>query len=338
MNRTVKIAVCCLMLLAVVASCNKEKDFNIYTDADPTMIIYGFLNPESDTNFLKITKSFNGDATVGTQDYALNNYDYKLYVRLINRKEPKDSIAFDTTSVYKPWDGTSPFYSGRRQLVYFTTEKLTAGDEYDLYVRDRSGNEVTTRLKLVSDIDITWPYNSKISFLGSYNSDIRWKRKDLSQPWAPYYEVTGFFNYRQLNPGENDTTDHSVKWYLGNGTPESLYMDNSYLHIYYTPDTFFDIMLADDNIKNNSPAGVRRWYKNFTIVVSAAGEELYNYTVISSSESVIQDSPEYTNISGGLGLVSSKINVEKSYSIAIETMNQIYRDYPEWGFVTEPQK
>lgn len=323
------------MLLAVISSCNKEKDFNIYTNADPTMIVYGFLNPESDTNFLKITKSFNGDATIGTQDYELNNYDYKLYVRLINRKHQNDSIAFDTTSVYKPWDSTSPFYSGRRQLVYFTDEKLIAGDEYDLYVRDRSGNEVTTRVKLVSDINIAWPYAQNISFLGSYNSEIRWSRKNPSQPWAPYYEITGYFNYRQLNPGDNDTTDHSMKWYFGNGTPESLHMDNSYLHIYYTPETFFNLMLADDNIKNNSPAGVQRWYEDFTIVVSAAGEELYNYTIISSSESVIQDSPEYTNIEGGLGLVSSKINVDRSYYIAVKTMNQIQRDHPEWGFITE---
>ena len=120
-----------LLSLVVFNSC--KTDVDIYAEGDETTIVYGYLDADADTNYLKITKSFLGNAIELAPDYSASNYDYKLMVKLIGKfADMPNTVSteiLDTTSVFKPYDPDGIFYSGRDQVLYFTTRQLKENED-----------------------------------------------------------------------------------------------------------------------------------------------------------------------------------------------------------------
>ena len=323
------------MMLSMMVFSSCETDVDIYTDGDETTIVYGYLDVDADTNFLKITKSFVGNALELAPDYSASNYDYKLDVQLKGKfaDSPNTvSIAvFDTVSVYKPYDPNTIFYSGRNQVLYYTTRKLKENEEYQLTVKRNDGVELTSKVKTISGSSIKKPYNN-ISFESPVTNRIEWRPNTVGE-LAAYYEVIGYFHYKQFLQNGTDTTRHTMKWVMGSGTGEQLWSSaDKWLSINYTPNDFYKRLQADDNIVNNSPDFVRRIVEGFEVVVTSTGEELYNYILIQNSGSAIQDTPEYTNIENGMGILSSRSVCRKMVTVNDITINTLERDYPQWGF------
>ena len=324
------------LMLSIVVLNSCETGVNIYEDGEETTIVYGYLDVDADTNYLKITKSFVGNVIEGGPNYNLSNYDYKLDVRLTGKfadmPNVYSTVILDTCHVYKPYDPDAIFYSGRDQVLYYTTRKLKENERYMLEIRRNDGEVITSTVETINNCVVTRPSNN-ISFESSSNNQIRWKPNSLFKR-AAYYEVVGYFHYGQLNPGETDTVYHTMRWYLGSGTGDELWNSSDYyMAVNYTPDNFYKQLEANDNIVNNSPDWVQRFVKGFEIVITATGEELYNYILIQNSSGAIQDTPEYTNIENGMGIWSSRSQCRKMVSVNEMSINTLIRDYPQWGFV-----
>lgn len=320
--------------MMVFSSC--ETDVDIYAEGNETTIVYGYLDVDADTNFLKITKSFVGNAIETAPIYSASNYDYKLDVQLRGRFADNPNVVsvavFDTVSVYKPYDSNSIFYSGRNQVLYYTTRKLKENEEYQLTIKRNDGVELTSKVKTISGSSIRKPTYS-ISFESPVSNSIDW-RPNTTGELAAYYEVVGYFHYKQFLQNGTDTTRHTMKWVMGSGTGEQLWSSSDkWLSIRYTPKDFYNRLQADDNIVNNSPDFVGRIVEGFEIVVTSTGEELYNYILIQNSGSAIQDTPEYTNIENGMGILSSRSQCRKLVEVSDLTINTLERDYPQWGFI-----
>lgn len=326
------------MMFSMMIFNSCETDVNIYTEGDETTIVYGYLDVDADTNYLKITKSFTGNAIETAPIYSASNYDYKLDVRLKGRfaDSPNTvSVAvLDTVSVYKPYDPNSIFYSGINQVLYYTTRKLKENEEYQLTIKRNDGVELTSKVQTISGNVIRKPLVS-ITFLptSSGTNQVEWSPTTYGE-LAAYYEVVGYFHYKQFLQNGTDTTRHTMKWFMGSGTSEQLWnSSDNRLSISYTPKDFYARLQADDNIANNSPDFVGRIVEGFEIVVTSTGEELYNYILIQNSGSAIQDTPEYTNIENGMGILSSRSECRKMFPVSDITINTLEKDYPQWGFM-----
>ena len=333
--KRIKTAFLLLVMMSVVVFYSCSTDVDIYTEGEETTIVYGYLDVDADTNYLKITKSFTGNALEIAPDYSASNYDYKLDVRLIGRFADMPNVVstaiLDTVSVYKPYDHDGIFYSGRNQLMYYTTRKLKENENYELEIVLKDGKKMTSRVKTISGSMITKPFNS-ILFESNSTNQIQWRPNDFNE-LAAYYEVVGYFHYKQLNDIGADTVDYTVRWYMGSGSGEELWNSHDMrLFVNYTPANFYSQLKADDNFINNSPDFVQRFVDCFEIVITATGEELYNYILIQNSGSAIQDTPEYTNIENGMGIFSSRSVCSKKVKVNDITINTLIRDYPEWGF------
>ena len=120
---------------AFFASCST--DVELYTDYKDVAIIYGLLDHQADTNFIKITRAFCGtnDDPINAHEVALiadsSNYPGKLDARLVELKSTIGSqyeptgreLVLDTMTIHDKEEGT--FYSPD-QKVYYTTEQLNA--------------------------------------------------------------------------------------------------------------------------------------------------------------------------------------------------------------------
>lgn len=319
-----------IISLTLWSSCSTDVD--LYTDGKETTIVYGYLDVDQDTNYVKITKSFIGDATQLAPDYNASNYDYKLNVKLIGKFANSSSVTtdyLDTTSVYKPYDPTGIFYSGRDQVLYYTTKKLKENENYKLVIERNDSVVVSSNVRTISGSKIRKPMVT-INFDSDYSNQVTWSPNVIGD-LAAYYEVVGYFHYKQLDPGSTDTSYYSMKWVMGTGTGEELYNSaDRLLSISYTPSAFFSRLAADPNIANNTSTYTRRFVDCFEIVITSTGDELYNYILIQNSGSAIQDTPEYTNIDNGLGIFSSRSVCSKKISVNEMTINRLI-DY-DWGF------
>lgn len=323
-----------IALMLIFNSC--KTDVDIFNQGEETTIVYGYLDVDADTNYLKITKSFVGNALEYGQDYNMSNYDYKLDVKLVGKFADKPNVTsteiLDTCHVYKPYDPNAIFYSGVDQVLYYTTRRLIENEKYTLIIERNDGQTITSTVETINGSVITSPYMN-ISFESPSTNQIKWKSNNISKR-AAYYEVVGYFHYGQLNPGETDTVDYYVKWFMGSGTGDQLWNNGEYrLCINYTPNNFYSQLKADGNLTNNSPNWVQRFVKGFEIVITATGEELYNYMLIQNSTGAIQDTPEFTNIENGMGVFSSRSQCSKLFEVHDRTINTLIKDYPQWGFV-----
>lgn len=323
------------IILSIIILNSCDNSVNIFTDGEEVTAVYGYLDVDADTNYVKITKSFTGNAVDLAPDYSASNYDYKLDVKLIGKFASSPSIVktvmLDTTSVFKPYDPDGLFYSGVNQVLYYTTEKLLENQEYQLVITRNDGEVVKSKVKTICGMTIRKPmYN--ISFESPVTNRIEWRSNTFNQ-LAAYYEVIGYFHYKQLNPGQSDTTYHTMKWTFGSGTGESMY-NSSTMNMFanYTPTAFYSRLAADANIANNTSTYTRRFVDCFEIVITSTGDELYNYILIQNSGSAIMDTPEYTNIENGVGIFSSRAVCRKKFEVNDHSVNTLIREHPEWGF------
>ena len=326
----------------VFSSCSNKVD--LYSDEGDTTIVYAMLDTGADTNFFKITHSFIGNANELAHNYDANNYTYDelevTFTGVFEDSPATQTIALDTISIWIPYNPNSTFYSGCYQTYYYTTKKLLEGKEYTLNILRKADN-VTISAKAVTINSFIYQKpvaTVPITFteITTSTANVEWK-----VPMAPYmstakyFEVTGFFNYKELMPGSNDTTLHTIKWSLGSGEADNLYNTSSQLPYYvisYTPSALFTLLENDEYLKNNSPVGVQRWCEKFEFQISAIGEELYNYYLITNSTSAIQDIPNYSNVENGKGIVSSRINLPRLLNISVKTQNDIHDRFENYGF------
>ena len=77
-----------------------------------------------------------------------------------------------------------------------------------------------------------------------------------------------------------------------------------------------------------------RYFDKYPIQIklSAGGDELYNYIQVNSQSGFLQSVPDYTNVSGGYGMFSSRINLTKEVSLSSIAQTGLYGK-ESWGFV-----
>ena len=332
----------------VFTSCSNKVD--LYSEEGDTTVVYAMLDANADTNFFKITHSFIGNAQELGHNYEASNYDYdELEVKftgVFQGSTNTQTILLDTISKWIPYNESSPFYSGCWQRYYYTTRKLQEGKEYQLDILRKADNvTISSKATTINSFVYQKPASAvPITFtdVTTTTANVEWKVPvSPFKSTAAYFEVVGYFKYKELMPGATDTVYRKIKWELGSGLADNLYNTSTNLPYYlisYTPSSLFTILGNDEHLKNNSPAGVQRWFEKFEFDVSAVGEDLYNYYLVSNSTSAIQDVPNYTNVENGIGIMSARITKPLKLTISERTRLKIIERFENYGFINDPNR
>ncbi|MGN0032599.1 MAG: DUF4249 family protein [Candidatus Limimorpha sp.] len=332
-NKVSNIMRCGIILFAsmFIFSCNTKVD--VFSEGKETTVVYAMLDPEADTNFIKITKSIIGNIAEAGQDYSQNNYEYNEIDVILRQEKKLDTIHLDTVWKWLPYNPDAPFYSGCRQMYYYTTEKLQEGEEYGLYITKQDGTVVSSKAKTVKAFNITKP-SVQIN-LNTYNSIIEWRPENVSNDIhdiAAYFEVAAIFHYDEMMPGATEYVSRSIVWPLKSGKADSFINDRIFTFS-FSPNAFYSILESNEYINQNSPAGVKRVVRDFEIKITAASDELYNYIIINNSSSAIQDTPNYSNITNGTGLMAARVIHNKLIKVMDNSRKHLHDNYPQYGFI-----
>jgi hypothetical protein len=331
MNTFRKITVLVGFILVLTWSCEEEFELNApYQDIS---VIFGLIDPGEDTIFLKINKAFLGDGNVLEMAKIEDSSTYISGLHAsIEEWENNNLIRayqMDTITINNKEEGT--FYNPY-QVIYYTPYEPVTEREYHLKVEVNS-KVITAQTNLVNDFSISKPSaGSKfIMFKENTKSDIEWS----SAKYGKRYEIVIRIKYKEVLFDSPDTVYKYVDW--GMGTKKSVTdKGGEEMKVSYSNDgfyTFIDDQIPYDDLTEE--ANVKERYTNdvdFIIAVAALDFNTY-MEVNEPSNSIVQERPDYSNISNGIGLLSSRFKNTRTKKIHPETIQAIRSGYPELKFV-----
>lgn len=312
-----------LLFLAALSSCSTDVD--LYADYEEMMVVYGLLDSDQDTTFIKISKAFTGpgNALVMAKEPDSSNFAGKLDVQLKGRKNNNElpAIVLDTVTIHNKLAGDSVFYFPN-QLLYYTTATLDAAASYELVI-NRNDKQITSKTDIVKSFGITKPGGFVFNFTATAVSQVEWR----SAVDGKRYEVVLTFYYKELRPDNPDTLYKSMDWNLGTRTSGSLDGGET-MSVNYLGENFYSRLgqQIDDALN------VKRWAGDVVVSISAGGDELSTFIDVNApSSSIIQEVPQYTNIDGGTGIFSSRRTISRSYKLLSTSEDKLINNY-DWGF------
>ena len=327
-------------------ACNTDVD--LYADYKDIPVVYGLLDAASDTNYVRINRAFSGsnDNHIDANEVALIadscNYPGKLNAYIIEYKhvyggvyQPTgDTVVLDTTTIRDKEEGV--FYAPN-QKVYFTDGKTI--DNKPLFGNNNANAKYKYKLLVFKDNDtisaetgIVGGENFKIATYSlnfkAEPSDKYGKIKFTAAENAVFYDMEFVFTYHEsINGGP--MVEKQVSHSCGTKSVDELSSENGVFFFTYSDNVLFNLLEnaigADTVMDANHPNVVRSFDKYpIQIKLSAGADELYNYIKVNSQTGFSQTIPDYTNVSGGYGVFSSRINLTRDVQISSGTQVDLY--------------
>jgi hypothetical protein len=332
-------------------------DVELYADYKDIPIIYGLIDASQDTNFIRINRAFSGsnDHYINANEVALIedscNYPGKLNAYIVEYKEvyggnyspTGEVLPLDTMTIHDKKPGV--FYSPN-QKVYFTNGILDNGQsafgnnsanakyKYKLFVH-RGNDTITAETSLVGGSEFKI-ITSSLSFAAAPSDNTK-KIKFVAADNAVFYDVKVVFHYQEsLNGGP--LVDKSVSFSSGPKSVDELGKEDMVYYVSYGENVLFNLLkeaIGGDTIIDNNHPNVVRYIDNtypLELFVSAGGDELYNYIQVNTQSGFSQTVPDYTNVTGGFGVFSSRINLQRDAMLSSGAKRDLYGKRA-WGFI-----
>ena len=327
----------CLPFMALFSACST--DIDLYADYKQVPIIYGLLDANADTNFVKITRAFyvEGDAYQVALNPDSSNYPGKLDARLVEycNGDSVREIVLDTVTVRKKEQGT--FYSA--QKMYYTTEALGRNWSHRRY--SYKLKVVLPERTLTTKADLVGGDSYGVQSLGVNFSQEYFHapaRRFLFRPAinAGFYQVSMSFTFLEQRTPDGDSVPRTLHWDLGYWNEATLAenMDEGCYVFTYRPEMFYAILgefIGGDTILDQ---GLKRYITDYPVEVCivAGGEKLRQYIYNNNDASgLAYGDPELSLIDGGNGVFSSRMTTRSKVRLGGETVPELVA-MRGWGF------
>ncbi|MCE3280121.1 MAG: hypothetical protein K0S44_2312 [Bacteroidetes bacterium] len=295
-------------------------DLEVIGDWKETMVVYGLLDQSQPKQYIKINKAFLGEGNAFEFAQIKDSVQFvnSLNVTLKRIRNGAEIASYTLTPDNSIPKDPGVFYSANQQNAIYSfnstgASALADDSQYKLVIRsNETGTEVSSQTPLVKDFGTlvkpnpsttvaslivtgatttyTYPYN--ITFNSGLNASV--------------YQVVIRFLYKDSTT--TGTFNDSIDWNLSQKeTPDLSGGDLMDFTIKGQ-----DFMRYLGNTLKDYPTLKYRIPGKFKIIVIGAGEELNTFINVNRpSTGIIQEKPEYTNITNGLGIFSARTVMTK---------------------------
>ncbi|HEY0029747.1 MAG TPA: hypothetical protein VGC65_03225 [Bacteroidia bacterium] len=316
-----KTNIICSIIAATMLFSACSTDLDVVGDYKETIVVYGLLDQEQPKQYIKINKAFLGAGDAYT--YAAIKDSTQFSNLTVELRRFKSGAQVGAVITLTP-DASIPkepgiFYSAdQTNAIYSTSATLFSDSEYRLTVRNNeTGAEITAKTELITDITgFTYPAPSGSTFsfviVGPYPSypfPISW----FSAKNAKLYQAIIRLNYIDSTLTGNDTM--TLDYLL----PVLKTDDSDAL----PPEPMSYAMKGRDFYRflgSSMPDKVglvKRTALKVDLMLIAGSDDLSTFIDVNRpSTGIIQERPEFTNINGGLGIFSSRLNRALSAAVS----------------------
>lgn len=326
----------CIIVGVGLSACST--DIDLYADYKDVPIIYGLLDANANTNYIKITRVMyvQGDAYQIAANPDSSNWPGKLDVRLVEYRNGDSirEIVFDTITIHDKQPGT--FYAPSQKL-YYTAEPLNMNGKSNKYSYRLT--VVFPHQTVVTTTDLVGNESFGIQSLGvNFSKEYYGTRRPfLFRPAinAGFYQVSLAFTFLEQRSPEDDSIPRTMVWDLGywNEYDLSTHMEGDCYVFYYRPESFYE-KLGDFIGGDTAIVGLQRFITDYPveITIAAGGEELQQYIYNNNpSNGFVAGDNEFSLIDGGYGVFSSRMVTRGKARLAGSTVPELVAK-PNWGF------
>lgn len=291
---------------AIISSCETKVD--LIDEGKESAVVFGFLDPTVDTQFVKITKTFvtEGSAIDAAQDPEISEYDnLQVTVIAFDGNDTVESYLLQEKTVTNKDSGA--FYYPV-QTVYYFTEPLNVDYDYEISFFGSDKN-VVSKTEVVGDFR---PNNSTVQDINLVTSINGGKTTYRNQPITlnssenvRRYEYTFRFHYTEVytdgTQKEKVFDMNFPAWKTDNLNGSE---DNKYN---IEGEVFYQSLGAKINAQNNEDNVEKRIIGTMDHIFSYAGEDLNTFVELNEpSTSINVEQNPYSNITNAIGVWSSR--------------------------------
>ena len=285
------------------------------------VVVYGLLDASVDTQYIKINRAYlgEGDAIMMAQysdsiNFNPDDLKVELY-KLGSNNDTLETISLDTTLI----DKEGGVFASDNNIVYraiTSSDFLTKDFRYAISIVNLiSGNKVSSNTEVISDF--SFKDFSSSSKWGFYNPNFEDSAKFTSKTvkWqkvqnGEVYKIDVRFNY--LEDGELK----SLLW----SQQEEVFVGSSTMQTRMEGIKFFNF-LTQSLVEDNT---VVREFLNLDLIMTVGTEYLNNYINVNAPiTDIVQQRPQLSNISNGIGIFSSRY----TYTVSNLNLSDFTRDY-----------
>lgn len=302
-----------IILLCFITSCNKKPNPFVQEKKDITMV-YGLINPVDTIHYIRIQKAFltEGNAFEMATDAESNLYIDSLTVRVYVTDQygamvPSMNWILEKTFVNKDTVGDFT-WSEQLPVFYFTktfNHEQISDKIFKLEITNNvTGKQIFGNTYIVNDYHVVQP-----SSINNINPQFTmlWEAKEsvieFNQAlYGQRYEVYTYFIYDEYQLSDDSKKTYALKWnfgsYVHDGSVYELPSKPEKFHIYYNPSSFYPWL------KNKIPANenVARVPRYFKFYFWSCTPEMNTYMEVNNvNTGIVQDRPEYTNLTSNTG-------------------------------------
>jgi hypothetical protein len=290
------------MILAGLASCTN--DLVVIAPYRDIPVVYCVLNPNDSVHYLRLEKSFIGEANAFDMAQETDSIYYPGATVFLERwagNEMKERVEFERAPLAPRDPG---IFTENPNYLYRSAAPVKASSEYRLNISIPStGAQVTAGTYTISGFKVIRPeaYKKNLPF-SSYDNylSVEW----LSAPYTRIYNLVIRFHYLEVKLA--DTVNLTADWQIGHFVSESgvggEVMDADILQR-----NFYKWL---GNKLKEPPATIHRLAdkKAIDFIFTVGGEELYTYMEIYKEDiGILKEKPVFTNIVNGIGIFSSRL-------------------------------
>lgn len=303
-----------LFLLSLVfASCDNEIDIN--AEYQDLTIIYGMLDPDMDTNYVRIQRGYLGEAAASASFGASDSlyYDSADIDVLIREYNPGESnvlkeapMIYDDSKTLQAGSFTGEGFHLYRVPSDFS---ISRSKEYEVLVtRTEDMSTASARTGIVGTLDLKQPrqplnqrfFDGRIEF--DVDQNLGGSNPQATLKMAAYQTII-YFHYKEVNLNTRDevfkTEEIRLPLEESSFDEQNLFFSGNQLNA----------ALAG-RIEKDPTKRVLRFFQGMDLRIIGASEELMTYIDLSKPASgVNQNRPQYQQVVNGTGILSSRTEV-----------------------------
>ncbi len=310
-----------------LASCKSDLDVNApYKD---TTVIYGLLNVKDSVHMIKVNKAFLGKESAYTMAKVRDSSEYKDAVVTI--KKWKNGVATaDAAIVLKDTVITNKeagiFYAPDQKLYYFT-DPLDITAEYNLEVALSDGKKATARTGVIENFFLSGGtiFGNSLSPLALKTSNDKYV--DLTYEWRSVkhgksYQLVMHFVYDEYYVDGSSATK-SFDWEFDVQEAFGV-LGGQEMSQKIEGEVFYQEIASKIKSKAESPNVKYRRFGHLAFTLNVAGEDFNTYLQVNKPiTGVVFDKPEYTNVENGIGIFSTRVNVNSPFHKQINDVSLV---------------
>ena len=351
MNKKIKTSIT-ILTIAIVAFCLKScnKDINVNAEWEDITVVFGLLDQNADTHYVKINKAFLGEASAFDMAQVRDSSEYQnLTVYVEEWKDDLKQATYNLNELEITDKEEGVFYAPNQTVYYFTIpdndgvkSRLDSLAKYKLVVILNEGTStekiVTSETEIIDGFGFGNNYRlwtnqgiGQISIDFISNKEI--VDKDFSiepLPDAKRFEIYGVFNYEDILDAGNGTTTSrqmSFEFKLGEYKTKNTNGGGSPIIVSMSGEQFFqEIGKNVPSVEGSEDIIIKRIVGNgsFQLKIIVAGEDLNTYMEVNEpTTGIVQEKKEFTNVTNGIGILSARTSIIGSLKLGEKTIREL---------------